>query len=651
MIAGGRVSSRAVLVTTLGFFCTPAFLAVAQQGAPNGEWPFIGGDAGHSKYSPLNQINRENADDLAIAWTWTSVDETIQKANPDSSQIRNANYFELTPIMVGGVLYGSTCLGQAFALDAGTGQMIWSFSSEAYKNGRPPNLGYISRGVAYREVDGAGRVFFATSDSYLYALDAKTGKPIATFGDNGRADLIADIPRARRGPQYGHPSAPVICGDVVIVGSSISDGPTMKEAVPGRVKAFDLRTGALRWTFNCIPVEGDPATRTWEENAWQYSGGANVWTNMSVDEELGRVYLPTSTPTNDFYGGHRLGDNLYAESLVCLNASNGESVWHFQIVHHGLWDYDLPCAPNLVDIEVAGKRIKAVAQATKHGFVFVFDRITGEPVWPIEERAVPQSTVPGEKTSATQPFPTRPVPFTKQGSSLDDLIDYTPELKAKAQEIAQGLHFGPLFTPPTHDKPLVEVPGYGGGANWPGCAYDPKTGRFYIPSMNWPSLLFVAAPDPARSNFRYTRSRGDIDGPDGLPLLKGPYAEIVAMDLSRGEIAWRRTNGGEALKTHPALAGRDLPELGTNARGAVLVTKTLLFATEGSGRSGSASRGGTHLRIFEKATGEKVATFDFLDQPTGVPMTYLWQGRQFIVVPIGSNPSQLVALSLPVASQ
>ena len=421
----------------------------------------------------------------------------------------------------------------------------------------------------------------------------------------------------------------------------------MKEGVPGRVKAFDVRTGMLRWTFNCVPAEGDPATQTWDENSWQYTGGANVWTNMSADEELGYVYLPTSTPTNDFYGGHRLGNDLYAESLVCLNAKTGERVWHYQIVHHGLWDYDLPCAPNLVDITVGGKPVKAVAQATKHGFIFVFDRRTGEPVWPIEERPVPQSLVPGEKTSATQPFPTRPVPFTKQGSSLDDLIDYTPELKAKVVEIATGLHFGPLFTPPTHDKPLVEVPGYGGGANWPGCAFDPETGRFYIPSMNWPSLLFVAEPDPARSNFRYTRSRGDVEGPDGLPLLKGPYAEIIAMDLPRGEIAWRRTNGGEALKTHPALAGHDLPELGTNARAAVLVTKALLFATEGSGRSGSASRGGTRLRIFDKPTGDEVADFDFLDQPTGVPMTYLWQGRQFIVVPIGSSPARLVALALP----
>ncbi len=624
-----------------------AVAAAAQHGAPNGEWPSIGGDSGHSKYSALDQINRDNAAQLTVAWTWTSADAEIQKANPDSPQLRNATYFEVTPIMIGGVVYGSTCLGHAFALDAGTGETLWTFSSGAYKNGRPPNLGYISRGVAYREVDGAGRIFFVTSDSYIYALDAKTGQPIAGFGESGRADLIAGVPRVRRGPQYGHPSAPVVCGDVVIAGSSITDGPTVKEGVPGRVKAFDVRTGALRWTFNCVPEAGDPATATWEENAWEYSGGANVWTNISADDELGLVYLPTSTPTNDFYGGHRLGNNEYAESLVCLKANTGERVWHYQIVHHGLWDYDMPCAPNLVDIEVGGKKIKAVAQATKHGFIFVFDRATGEPVWPIEERPVPQSTVPGEKTSATQPFPTRPVPFTKQGSSIDDLIDYTPELKAEALKLAEGLNFGPLFTPPTHDKPLVELPGYGGGANWPGCAYDPETGRLYIPSMNWPSLLFVAKPDAARSNFRYTRSRGDMDGPQGLPLLKGPYAEVVAMDLPRGEIAWRRTNGGEAFKMHPTLQGLDLPELGTNARGAALVTKTLLFVTEGSGRSGSASRGGTHLRMFDKATGEEVAAYDYLDQPTGVPMTYLWQGRQYIVVALGSNPAQLVALALP----
>lgn len=641
-----RDKMRAILTATLvAVFASAA--AFAQRGAPGDDWPAIGGGPGHAQYSSLDQIDRENVGTLEVAWTWSSVDAEIQAAHPDDPRIQGATYFELTPIMVEGVLYGSTCLGQAFALDAGTGETLWHFNSEAYTSGRPPNLGYISRGVAYWAGEDGGRVYLATGDSYLYALDATTGEPIAGFGDGGHVDLLEGVPLATRSSAYGHPSAPIVCRDVVVVGSSISDGPTRKEGIPGRVKAFDVRTGRERWVFNCIPAEGDYGTETWTDGAWRYTGGANVWTNISADDALGYVYLPTSTPTNDFYGGHRLGNGLFAESLVCVDATTGQRVWHYQIVHHGVWDYDLPCAPNLVDITVDGRPIKAVAQATKHGFVFVLDRVTGEPVWPIEERPVPQSDVPGEQLSPTQPFPTKPPPFTKQGIGEDDLIDFTPELHAAALEVVKDFRLGPLFTPPGADKPTIILPGYGGGANWPGCGFDPETGMLYVPSMNHPSVVFVAKPDPARSDFRYTRSFARLEGPEGLPLLKPPYAHLTAIDLNRGEIAWQVVNGGDGPRDHPLLKDLDLPPMGSNGRAAVLVTKTLLFATEGSGRSGSATGGGTKLRALDKATGAVIASFDFIDAPTGVPMTYAWRGTQYVVTAIGSKPAQLVALALP----
>ena len=621
--------------------------AVAQGGATTGEWRFYGGGNGGAKYSSLDIITAENVGDLEIAWRWTSIDAAIQKERADGPRVAGATYFQCTPLMIGGVLYGSTSLGQAMAIDGKTGETIWQFDPKSYKAGRPPNLGFISRGVAYWEADEDKRIYLGTGDSYLIALDARTGKPIASFGDNGRADLTAGVPRARHGQGYGHPSPPLIVGDIVMMASSVSDGTTVKEGIPGRIKAFDVRTGTPAWTFNIVPEEGEFGTDTWEDAAWSYSGGANVWSIMTADDETGYVYLPTSTPTNDYYGGHRLGNNLFAESVVCLNAATGERVWHFQTVHHGLWDYDNPAPPNLVDITVDGKRIKAVAQVTKQGFTFVLDRITGKPVWPIEERAVAQSDVPGERTSPTQPFPTKPPPFTGQGVSIEDLIDLTPELRLEALEIVKDYNIGPLYTPPMLDKPTIFRPGTGGGANWPGAAFDPETGILYVPSMNQPSVMIVTKPDPARSNFRYTRGRARVHGPRGLPLMKPPYGRITAIDLNKGEHVWEVVNGGDGPRDHPALKGLDLPPLGTNTRAGALVTKTVLFVTEGSGRTGSATGGGNKLRAFDKATGAVLAEFVLPDHATGVPMTYMVEGKQYVVVAIGSSPAQFVAFSLP----
>lgn len=623
-----------------------ATVAHAQYGTNGTSWPTYGGDLGSTKYAPLDQINAENVGELRTVWTWDSVDARIQSENTENPQWASATYFECTPLYMDGTLYVSTCLGQAAAIDATTGDTIWSYSSEAYRDGRPPNLGYISRGVGYWAEGGDKRIYLATSNSWLVALDAETGKPIPTFGDDGRADLLEGVPRAYRARGYGHPSAPIIVNGIVVVGSSISDGPTVKEAPPGQVKGFDVRTGKLLWTFNTIAQPGEFGAETWEGGSNEYTGGANVWTSISADPELGYVYLPTSTPTNDFYGGHRWGDNLFAESLVCIDVATGKRVWHYQIVHHGLWDYDMPCAPNLMDITVDGRTIEAVAQVTKHGFVFVFDRATGEPVWPIEEREVRESEVPGERNSLTQPFPTKPVPFARQGTFAKDLIDFTPELRQEAMEIFKQYNNGPLFTPPTHRMPTIIMPGYGGGANWPGATFDPETGYLYIPTMNHPSVLAVNQPDPARSNFRYTRSRAALEGPDRLPLFKPPYAEIVALDMNTGEKSWSAVNGGDGPITHPRLRNLDLPPLGSNGRAAALATKSLLIVTEGSGRSGSARGGGPHLRFFNKASGDVVHEYKLPAPATGTPMTYTHNGRQFILVAIGSTPAKLVALSL-----
>ena len=640
---------RDLIFDAVPLLCTWLLLASsawAQSGATDGQWPTISAGGGASKYSSLDQIDRHNVHELKIAWQWTSIDEHIQRANPDNRFIRRATYFQCTAIMIDGVLYGSTCLGQAMAIDAASGETVWGYNSESYKAGRPPNLGYISRGVAGWRSGADRRIYMATSDSWLVCLDAQSGSPVSTFGEGGRADLLQGVPRAKRGRGYGHPSAPVVCRDTVIVGSSVSDGPARIEGVPGQVKGFDALTGRLKWSFNVIPQDGEFGSETWEEAANAYTGGGNVWSNLSADEELGYVYLPTSTPTNDFYGGHRKGNGLFAESLVCLNADTGQRVWHFQFVHHGIWDYDLPCAPNLVDIVVDGRPIKAVAQVTKHGFTFVFDRATGRPVWPIEERPVPPSNVPGEQLSATQPFPTKPPPFTRQGVTEDSLIDFTPELRLKALDVLKDYRIGPLFTPPDTERPLVILPGYGGGANWPGAGFDPESGYLYVPAMNQPSVLKLTQPDPARSNFRYTRSRAPFPSLDGLSVIKPPYAQIVAIDLNRGEIAWKVANGGDGPVDHPLLAGLDLPPLGSNSRAAVLVTKTLLFASEGSGRSYSASGGSNRLRAFDKQTGEQLASFELPGQITGVPMTYLAGGKQYVVMAVGTNPAQLVALSL-----
>ena len=609
-------------------------------GDTNTDWPTYGNDAGTSKYAPLTQIDATNASKLTLAWQWTTPDNQIVKNKPELTPWS----YKVTPIKVGNTLYVSTSLGFVAAIEADTGKTLWTFDTRTYADGRPTNLGFNHRGVAYWS-DGKGdaRILMPTNNAYLWALDASTGKPVREFGDAGRTDLTLGLGRPVDRKLYSVISAPIVVGDILVVGSSIMDGPRNKEMPPGHVRGFNIKTGEQTWIFHTIPQRDEFGADTWSGDAWEYSGNTNVWTGMSADLEAGFVYVPTGTPTNDWYGGHRLGDNLFAESLVCLNARTGERVWHFQMVHHGLWDYDLPAAPTLFDMEVDGKVVKAVAQASKQAFLYVFDRYTGKPLWPIEERPVPPSTIPGEVASPTQPFPTKPAPFDLQGLSKDDLINFSPELKKEAEEIIAQFDYGPLFTPPTL-KGNIQVPGWGGGANWSGAGFDPETKLLYVPSNTGPMVVQIRKGNPDETNFNYIRGRGvnRIRGPQGLPLTKPPYGRITAIDMVTGEHRWMVPNGDGPRQKVIDLGLPDPGPLGGSGTGP-LVTKTLLWVAQ-AGRQG----GGHYLRAFDKATGATVAEIELPLAPAGTPMAYMRNGKQYIAIAYGmANNARLVTLSLP----
>ena len=495
--------------------------ANAQTGADPNEWRFYGGDPGHTKYTSLDQITEDNVDQLRIAWIWTSVDEKLRAENPvigEGRRFRTYAY-EVTPLVVDGVLYTTTNLGQVAAIDPTTGETIWSYDPGLYLDGRPAVHGFLTRGLSWWSDGEEARLLYAGGRTWLVSVDAKTGKPDPAFGRNGRVDLTRGLGRTIDTSQYAVSSAPLVAGDTIVVGSAITEGTGRKEAPPGHVRGYDVRTGEMKWIFHTIPQPGEFGHETWGNESWKWSGGANVWSNMSADPELGYVYLPVGSPVTDYYGGHRPGDNLFANSLVCLDAETGERVWHFQFVHHAVWDYDLPAAPNLIDITVDGRKIEAVAQITKQGFTFVFDRATGEPVWPIEERPVPPSTVPGERTSPTQPYPTKPPLYLTNGSLEADLIDFTDELRAEALEIYREHTAGPLYTPPALGGNIVR-PGWSGGANWWGAAFDPETGRLYVPSWAHFSFVVLEAGDPANSDLTIRPQVSNLPGPRGTAALQ-----------------------------------------------------------------------------------------------------------------------------------
>ena len=630
----------------------------AQEGTDGREWRAHGGDAGYTRYAPLDQINRANVGTLRMVWRRPAVDRSLRERFPD---LRHSNNLRSTPIMVGGMLYASNGIGLVEAFDPATGETVWV--QELPASGDDAHRGRSSRGVAYWH----GRApndprILSIRGPYLLATDARTGKLIPEFGDGGKVDLRYFEHSAEPLP-FSYGSAPLVVRDVVVVGSAMPDHPPVKEADPGYVRAYDVRTGERRWTFNPIPGEGELGVETWLDESWRYSGTANVWTMMSGDDELGLVYLPTGAPTNDTYGGHRPGANLFANSLVCVRADTGERVWYFQIVHHDLWDYDNNAAPMLIDVEFENRPgvTKAVVQLTKQSMAYVFDRVTGEPIWPIEERAVPGSNTPDEWMSPTQPIPTRPAPFDRQGFAVDDLIDFTPELHDEALEIARSYVLGPLFTPPSirgegpnDTKGTLQMPGKVGGAEWGGAAYDPETALLYVPSITAAFASDLRPGDPDRMNVRYTTGlRAYVEGPQGLPLTKPPYGRITAIDMRTGEHRWMAPNG-DGPRDHPAIRHLDLPPLGQPGRGMPLLTKTLLFVSEGDPimagtPPGGGPAAGKAFRAFDKASGAVLWETTLPAGTTGAPISYMHEGRQYVVLPIGAHdhPSEWVALALP----
>lgn len=640
--------------------CVLPLLAVTAVAAQNVDWPRFGNDAGNSKYSPLDQIDRSNFKRVKVAWTWESIDSQAENL---PSEVRPGP-FKPIPIVIEGRMYLSTAIGQMAAVDAQSGKLLWRFDPQSWEAGRPANLGFQHRGVAFWRKGDQRRVLMATHDRRLVSLDGLTGKPDSAFGHQGAVAMTKDLGREIVESKTTHSSPPAVCGDVVIVGSIVSDLASHKESPPGYVRAYDIATGALAWVFHTIPQAGEPGNETWENGSWQYSGNTNVWSMIAVDEDLGLAYLPIGTPTSDLYGGHRLGDNLYAESLVAVDCRTGARRWHRQFVHHGLWDYDLPTAPNLIDIQVDGKQVKAVVQVTKEAFAFVFDRASGEPLWPIEERPVPASDVPGERASPTQPFPTKPAAYDRQGIGVGDLIDFTPELRKEALEIADGYQLAPFFTPARVEgqgKPVIQLPSDGGGTNWTGAAVDPQTGMLYVPSYTNPVSVTLGVPDPSRSNLRYVPNRwfAEVTGPRGLPLVKPPYGRITAIDLKTGEHTWMVPHG-EGPRNHPALAALGLGRLGTGYYvAAPLVTKTLLFVTQRAentkgDRSAPPDRP-AEISVYDKRTGDYLGGIELPDTPASNLITYQVDGKQYLALSVGGGrfaiggggtPPLIVALAL-----
>ena len=620
-------------------------LSLAPQAGPPSrlvEWPYYGGDQGNSRYSPLADVTRDNVGRLQAAWQWKHWETPLEKYGT------TPGFFENTPLMIAGVLYVTTPYNSIAALDAETGRELWRFDGEAYSLGQILSAsGWKLRGTAFWR-DGGKLRLFLNSRHRLFSLDAKTGKPVPSFGDNGVVSLTG-LPRISDITHATQSSPPAVYKDLVIVGSQVPDRVQLPDPV-GYVQAFNARTGKRVWTFSVIPQSAqDPGADSWESGTWRNNGHGNVWAPMTVDETRGLLYLPTSTPSSDYYGGQRPGANLFAESLVCLDAASGKIKWYFQTVHHGLWDWDNPAPPNLVTLTVSGHRIDAVALVTKQGFTFVFDRVSGKPVWPIVERRVPaDSDVPGEKPYPTQPFPTQPPPFVEQGVSLDDANNLTPEIQARARREMEKYRIGPIFTPPSL-RGTLQRPSQGGGANWGGAAFDPETGYLFVRAANSIGLNRVAkndGSDPlvgvAYSNV-FARGGESLNLPGGLPLIAPPYAVLAAIDLNQGTIAWKVPlgEGSAALRNHPLLKGVRLPDrLGSpNSRGGAMVTRSGLVFIGG---------GDNYLYAFDKKSGKELWRGMIPFANAAVPMTYRTRsGRQFVVIATGaSTQNALVAFAL-----
>ena len=620
--------------------CLGAF--VVSQSSRQVEWLYYGGDQAGTKYSTLTDINSANAQRLRVVGQWKHWETPLKEYGT------TPGFFEATPLMIDGVLYVTTPYNSIAALDAETGKELWRFDGEAYKLGQVlSGSGWKLRGTAFWRENGRLYIFL-NSRSRLFKLDARTGEAVHTFGVNGEVP-INDLPRISDNTHATQSSPPVIYKDLVILGSQVPDRVQMADPV-GYVQAFSARTGKRVWTFSVIPQSStDPGAETWENESWRANGHGNVWAPMALDEARGLLYLPTSTPSSDYYGGQRPGANLFAESLVCLDAATGKIKWYFQTVHHGLWDWDIPAQPNLVTINVDGRRIDAVAQVTKRGDTFVFDRVTGKPVWPILERGVPtDSDVPGEKPYPTQPFPSKPPAVVDQGVSLQDANNLTPEIRAMAQAQMERFRIGPIFTPPSL-RGTLQRPSQGGGASWGGAAFDPETGYLFVRAANQIGVNRLGKNNgsnklvPVDYSNVFAGGGESVNLPGGLPLVSPPWAVLAAVNLNKGEIAWKVPlgEGSRYIRESPLLKGVALPErLGSpNNRGGALVTKGgLVFAGGGDG----------YLYAFDKKTGREVWRGNIQYDNTANPMTYRTRsGKQFIVVATGTGADNaLVAFGL-----
>jgi quinoprotein glucose dehydrogenase len=657
----------------------------AQYQTKNTEWPTYGADLAGTRYRPLDQINATNFKDLEIAW----------RIKTDSFGNRPEYKLEGTPLMVNGVLYATAGSRRAaIALDAATGELLWIHGEHEGDRGANAPRQLSGRGLAYWSDGKEERILYVTPGYRLICLDAKTGSPVPTFGNGGAVDLKLDddqtiFPDLTTG-EIGIQSAPIVAKDTVIVGAAFREGMTPRSMKnnKGYVRGFDVRTGKRLWIFHTIPKQGEFGYDTWLNGSAEYTGNTGVWTQITVDEQLGLVYLPVESPTGDYYGGHRPGNDLFGETLVCVDLKTGQRKWHFQLVHHPLWDMDISSAPILADIVVEGKPIKAVAQPSKQGFLYVFDRVTGKPVWPIEERKVEVGSVPGEWYSPTQPFPTKPPAYSRNGVSEDELIDFTPDLHQRAKEIVSRYHLGPVFTPPVAsqaDGPLgtLTLGTASGGTNWPGGSYDPETHIAYLFACNSCVEPIGLVPAPKEvSDMNYVAGvagqqvvvmkgpgeNAGADSPmppkkpaantyfrmnvDGLPLIKPPYGTITAIDLNEGKILWQIPHGEtpDFIRNYPAFKGRDIPRTGQQTYNiGTLITKTLVIAGEGQVTTTADHPRGAMLRAYDKQSGKEVGAVYMPAPQSGSPMTYMVKGKQFIVVAVSGGPysGEYIAYTLP----
>ena len=653
------------------------------------EWPSYAADLAGSRYRSLDQINASNFNDLEIAW----------RIKTDNFGDRPEYKLEGTPLMVNGVLYATAGSRRAvIALDPATGELLWIHGEHEGKRGGAAPRQLSGRGLAYWSDGKEERILYVTPGFRLICLDAKDGVRIPSFGNSGEVDLKLNddqdiLPDLITG-EIGIQSAPVVAKDTVIIGAAFREGMTPRSMRnnKGYVRGFDVRTGKRLWIFHTIPKKDEFGYDTWEKDSAEYTGNTGVWTQITVDEQLGLVYLPVESPTSDFYGGHRPGNNLFGETLVCVDLKTGERKWHFQLVHHPLWDMDISSAPILADITVDGKPVKAVAQPTKQGFLYVFDRITGKPIWPIPERSVEVGNVPGEWYAPTQPIPTKPAAYSRNGVSIDDLIDFTPALRDRAKEIASKYHLGPVYTPPTVstlDGTLgtLTMGTASGGTNWPGGSYDPETHNVYVYACNSciePIGLVPAPKEISDLNYIAGTAGKEVEilkGPgenagadspkppkkrqgsgyislniDGLPLVKPPYGTITAINLDKGEFVWQIAHGEtpDVVRNSEALKGLNIPRTGQETYNiGTLVTKTLVIAGEGQVTTTPEHPRGAMLRAYDKITGKEVGAVYMPAPQTGSPMTYMVNGKQYIVVAVSGGPysGEYIAYALPSAGE